>query len=268
LTLDSSLIGQQVRVNATYTDALGGSENILSLASSPISALLESIFASTTTPSQPNFTDGPGVDYELGMKFTSAKAGQIQAIRYYKSPSETGTHVGRIWSSTGTLLASVTFTNETASGWQQQALSTPVTIPANTTYVVSVNTNGYYADTPNGFATAITNGDLTAPVRAGVYNETISAFPTQVYQNENYFRDVVFAPTVSNPNNKPGTVSIGGTATQNQTLTANVADADGLTGVTINYQWQQSSNGTTWTNITGATSQSFSTASGQILLDQ
>ncbi|MCE2700549.1 MAG: DUF4082 domain-containing protein [Anabaena sp. 49633_E8] len=183
LTLDSSLIGQQVRVNATYTDALGGSENILSLASSPISALLESIFASTTTPSQPNFTDGPGVDYELGMKFTSAKAGQIQAIRYYKSPSETGTHVGRIWSSTGTLLASVTFTNETASGWQQQALSTPVTIPANTTYVVSVNTNGYYADTPNGFATAITNGDLTAPVRAGVYNETISAFPTQVSGN-------------------------------------------------------------------------------------
>ncbi|OBQ14192.1 DUF4082 domain-containing protein [Anabaena sp. AL09] len=260
MTLDSSLIGQQVRVNATYTDALGGSENILSLASSPISALLESIFASTTTPSQPNFTDGPGVDYELGMKFTSAKAGQIQAIRYYKSPSETGTHVGRIWSSTGTLLANVTFTNETASGWQQQALSTPVTIPANTTYVVSVNTNGYYADTPNGFATAITNGDLTAPVRAGVYNETISAFPTQVYQNENYFRDVVFAPTVSNPNNKPGTVSIGGTATQNQTLTANVADADGLTGVTINYQWQQSSNGTTWTNITGATSQMLSVA--------
>jgi post-segregation antitoxin (ccd killing protein) len=264
LTLDSSLIGQQVRVNATYTDALGGSENILSLASSPISALLESIFASTTTPSQPNFTDGPGVDYELGMKFTSAKAGQIQAIRYYKSPSETGTHVGRIWSSTGTLLASVTFTNETASGWQQQALSTPVTIPANTTYVVSVNTNGYYADTPNGFATAITNGDLTAPVRAGVYNETISAFPTQVYQNENYFRDVVFAPTVSNPNNKPGTVSIGGTATQNQTLTANVADADGLTGVTINYQWQQSSNGTTWTNITGATSQTLTLAQAQV----
>jgi hypothetical protein len=264
LTLDSSLIGQQVRVNATYTDALGGGENILSLASSPISALLESIFTSTTTPTQPNFTDGPGVDYELGMKFTSAKAGQIQAIRYYKSPSEIGTHVGRIWSSTGTLLASVTFTNETASGWQQQALSTPVTIPANTTYVVSVNTNGYYADTPNGFATAITNGDLTAPVGAGVYNETISAFPTQVYQNENYFRDVVFAPTAPNPNNKPGTVSIGGTATQNQTLTANVADADGLTGVTINYQWQQSSNGTTWTNITGATSQTLTLAQAQV----
>ncbi|MDB9449948.1 N,N-dimethylformamidase beta subunit family domain-containing protein, partial [Dolichospermum circinale] len=266
LTLDSSLIGQQVRVNATYTDAIGGSENILSLASSPISALLESIFTSTTTPSQPNFTDGPGVDYELGMKFTSTKAGQIQAIRYYKSPSEIGTHVGRIWSSTGTLLASVTFTNETASGWQQQALSTPVTIPANTTYVVSVNTNGYYTDTPNGFATAITNGDLTAPVGAGVYNETISAFPSQVYQNENYFRDIVFAPTAPNPNNKPGTVSIGGTATQNQTLTANVADADGLTGVTINYQWQQSSNGTTWTNITGATNQTLALA--QALVNQ
>ena len=118
----------------------------------------------------------------------------IQAIRYYKSPSETGTHVGRIWSATGQPLASVTFTNERQSGWQQQALATPLTINAGTTYVVSVNANSYYAFTSQGFASAISNGGLNAPVGAGVYNDTPGVFPTLVYQNENYFRDVVFSP--------------------------------------------------------------------------
>ena len=40
-----------------------------------------------------------------------------------------------------------------ASGWQQQTLATPLAINAGTTYVVSVNANGYYAVTSNGFAT-------------------------------------------------------------------------------------------------------------------
>ncbi|UPK30566.1 DUF4082 domain-containing protein [Bradyrhizobium sp. 195] len=206
----------------------------------------------TQTPSQPNFTDGPGVDWELGVRFTSSNPGQIQAIRYYKSPSETGTHTGYIWSATGQQLATVTFTNEGGSGWQQQALAAPLTITAGTTYVVSVNTNSYYALTSQGFASPITNGGLSAPVGAGVYNETKGAFPTLVYQNENYFRDVVFVPGSSTPNNHPGAVSVSGTPTQNQTLTAAVSDADGVPAI-IAYQWQQSTNGSSWTNISGAT---------------
>ncbi len=101
----------------------------------------------------------------------------IQAIRYYKSPSETGTHVGHIWSATGQPLATVTFTNEGTSGWQQQALATPLTINAGTTYVVSVNTNSYYAFTSQGFASGISNGGLNAPVGAGVYNDTRGRLP-------------------------------------------------------------------------------------------
>ena len=46
---------------------------------------------------------------------------------------------------TGTLLATVTFTGETASGWQQANFATPVAITANTTYVVSYHApNGHY----------------------------------------------------------------------------------------------------------------------------
>ena len=189
-------MGKRLQVNAVYTDLLGGAENVVSAATPPVTPLSASpvtVFT-TQTPSQPNFTDGPGVDWELGMRFTSDNSGVIEAIRYYKPPSETGTHTGRIWSSTGQQLASVTFTNETGSGWQQQTLATPLAITAGATYIVSVNANSYYATTPNGFTTAISNGGLTAPVGAGVYNETTGVFPTDVYQNENYFRDVVFSP--------------------------------------------------------------------------
>jgi Domain of unknown function (DUF4347)/Domain of unknown function (DUF4082) len=227
----------------------------------------ESVFSPTTTPQYTNVSEGSGSvgDYELGMEFTSAKAGQINAIRYYKAPSETGSHIGQIWSSTGQLLASVNFTNETASGWQQQTLATSLSIAANTTYLVSVNANSYYAITLNGLATTISNGDLSAVADGsnGVFNTTPGQFPTQSY-NHNYFRDIVFSPSPI-PNNHLGTASITGTATQNQTLTANVNDVDGLSGVTINYQWQQSSNnGNTWSNITGATSKTFSLGQAQV----
>jgi hypothetical protein len=229
--------------------------------------LLASVF-STQTPDNPNQSDGTGSagDYELGMEFVSAKAGQINAIRYYKSPSETGSHVGRIWTNAGTLLGSVNFTNETASGWQQQALTTPLNIAANTTYVVSVNANSYFAVSGNGLGTTITNGDLSAVADGsnGIYNFTPGLFPTLSNSSNNYFRDIVFTPNPP-PSNKPGTITVSGTATQNQTLTANVADADGLTGVTINYKWQQSANnGTTWTNISGATNKTLTLGQAQV----
>jgi hypothetical protein len=65
--------------------------------------------------------------------------------------------------------------------------------------------------------------------------------------------------------NKLGTISVSGTAKQKQTLTANVVDGDGLAGVTIKYQWQQSSNnGNTWTNIVGATSKQLTLEQAQV----
>jgi hypothetical protein len=95
-------------------------------------------------------------------------------------------------------LAQVTFQNESASGWQQQALSTPLTIAANTQYVVSVNTgNGYYVATNNGMASQIANGNLQSVVgNNGVYG-AVGVMPTSSYQNSNYFRDVVFVASES-----------------------------------------------------------------------
>lgn len=158
----------------------------------------ETLFA-TQTPGSLNQNDG--VSYELGMKFQSDVAGQITAIRYYKATSETvaaGSHVGHIWDSNGNLLATATFVGESAgAGWQQQTLATPLTIQANTTYVVSVNVVSYYVDTVGGLATSVVNVDLSSVTdgQNGVFG-TPGLFPTGSYQNSNYFRDIVFSPTL------------------------------------------------------------------------
>jgi hypothetical protein len=148
----------------------------------------------TQTPAEVNQSDGSGVNYELGTLFQSNTAGQITAIRFWKDTKETGTHTGHIWSSTGTSLDSVTFTNETASGWQQQALATPLSIAANTSYVVSVNTgSSFYVATTSGLASQVINGNLSSVVgNNGVYGSP-GTFPTNSYKSSNYFRDIVFA---------------------------------------------------------------------------
>jgi hypothetical protein len=181
--------------------ASNGATTSLVLADPVVNATAPVSLFTTQTPSQPNETDGAGSagDYELGMRFSASVNGQITGIRYWKAASETGTHTGRIWSSTGTLLASVAFTGETASGWQTKALATPLNITAGTQYIVSVNVTSRYAATTSGFSSAVSNAGLTAPVGAGIFSGTPGSFPTASYSNTNYFRDVVFVPSAAAP---------------------------------------------------------------------
>jgi hypothetical protein len=135
-----------------------------------------------------------GVPYELGIKFQSAVPGLITAIRHYKSPSETGLHTGRIWSSSGSLLASAVFTGETANGWQTQALVPPLRIAENTTYAVSVNINTHFPTTAQGLVVSSINQKLftVADGANGFFNTTPGNYPNTSDINANYFRDVVF----------------------------------------------------------------------------
>ena len=134
------------------------------------------------------------------MKFRTSVAGTIAGVRFYKGSADTGQHVGNLWSRSGQLLASVVFTNETTSGWQEARFATPVAIAANTTYVISYHTNvGRHGYTRNYFTSPGTN---TAPVRAladsedggnGVYRYGgTSGFPSSTYLSTNYWVDVVF----------------------------------------------------------------------------
>ena len=54
----------------------------------------------------------------MGAKFYSDVAGTISAVRFYKSAKNTGTHIGNVWSESGQRLATVTFSGESATGWQ------------------------------------------------------------------------------------------------------------------------------------------------------
>src|SRR3954462_14930375 len=62
-----------------------------------------------------------------------------------------------------------------------------------------------------------------------------------------------------------GLIVLSGTATQNQVVAASVSDADGIpAGAPITYQWQQSSNGTAWSNINGATASTLVLGQAQV----
>ena len=117
---------------------------VLSITIAPAPVVATTIWPSSAVPALVD--GGPDSAVELGVKFRSDVAGRITGIRFYKASANTGVHIGNLWTSTGTRLATVTFTNETASGWQQALFDTPVAIASNTVYVASYHANtGHYS---------------------------------------------------------------------------------------------------------------------------
>ncbi len=100
---------------------------------------------------------------EHAVEFSPSVNGQITHVRFWKAPGEpSGNHVGRIWTASGLLLATVFFSNETASGWQEAQLQTPLSVTANVKYRVTYNVHNVVAKTVNGIPSAITSGPLVA----------------------------------------------------------------------------------------------------------
>jgi hypothetical protein len=144
-------------------------------------------------------SDPDAVPIELGVKFRSDVPGFITGIRFYKGAGNTGTHIGHLWTASGTLLATATFINETASGWQTVRFSQPVAIQANTVYVASYHTDtGHYAEDTNAFASAGVDSGPLHILRSGVSGPNGvaryggSAFPNQNFGANNYWVDVLF----------------------------------------------------------------------------
>ena len=165
------------------------------------------IWPSATVPATADA--GPYSPLELGVQFRADSDGYITGIRFYKSSANTGIHVGHLWNGSGTLLASATFTGESASGWQQANFPSPVAIRANTVYVASYQTSVGHLSLDQGyFATSgVDNSPLHAPADSGgeangVYAFTSTGtFPTNTDNASNYWVDVVF-------NFNPGAPSI------------------------------------------------------------
>jgi Domain of unknown function (DUF4082)/Bacterial Ig-like domain/Bacterial Ig domain len=164
------------------------------------------------TPTNPSDSDTGAV--ELGVKFRTDLNGFITGVRFYKGSANTGTHIGNLWTTGGQLLATATFTGETASGWQQVNFGSPVAVTANTVYVASYFApNGRYAGDNSFFASS---GVSNPPVHLlqngvsggnGVYQYgAASSFPSQTFQSSNYWVDVVFTTSIG-PDTTPPVVS-------------------------------------------------------------
>ena len=157
-----------------------------------------SIWNNTGTPANASASDSQPI--EVGVKFLSSTDGKLLGLRYYKGAGVTGTHTGHLWSSTGTLLGTVEFANETEQGWQEARFATPVPVYANTTYVASYfSPDGYFAITSGGLANAVSSPPLKALANGeqgpnGVYNYGSSGFPTEG-SGANYWVDLVFTPS-------------------------------------------------------------------------
>src|SRR5687767_16016767 len=97
------------------------------------------------------------------MKFRANESGYITGVRFYKGAGNAGTHIGKLYNAAGGLLASITFTDETATGWQEALFDVPVQVVAGQTYVASYYApTGRYAVNTGYFNTATTVGPLTA----------------------------------------------------------------------------------------------------------
>jgi hypothetical protein len=159
-------------------------------------SLLSSVTPQSTNLDVADGRTGTGLTYEMGMKFSVDKTMKLTGLRFYKDVGETGTHVGRLWSASGTQIGSATFAGETGSGWQRATLTAPVTLTANTTYALSVGLNRRFVMTAGGLSSQLDNGPLhSVSTTNGVFANSAGTFPSQSWNGSNYFVDPIVANT-------------------------------------------------------------------------
>ena len=220
-----------------------------------------SLWGGSVTPGAVDSKDGSAI--EVGVKFTTDTFGTVSGIRFFKATANTGTHVGNLWTATGQLLGRVTFTGETASGWQQALFAQPIAISPGATYVVSYFAPvGHYsqdeaymynapAPEPDG------NDSLDSPplhaLRSTASNPnglfayiSSTTFPNNSFNGENYWVDLVFSPSPA-PGQVTNVVATAGNAS------AGVSWSAASTGATTTY---------TITPYVGTTPQATSTVTG------
>lgn len=198
----------------------------VALGLSSVVAVAFSAHATTTTnlfdPSWTPTNFGEHNSLELGVRVTTSAAGYVTEIKYYKFVDSTAEHSAHVWDENGTLLASATFTAETASGWQSVELATPLAISAGQVFTVSVfSTDWYY---PDESFPSMTSGPLT--ITNGYYNYVGSPyFPNQTV-GKNYAVDFTFSDALptDEPSEEPSDDSSSTTEAQSNTSASALPD--------------------------------------------
>ena len=151
----------------------------------------QTIFGNTTT--------GINVDPDttksvIGTQFRVAKAGTVDAVKVHRSAQVSGALTAKV--ARGSTVLATVIAPAAGTGWQVVDLPSPVSVVTGQTYTVYYTAPAGRYSVKSQYTWPKVSGDLTAV--KGVYTFG-TGVPTSVYQNESYFVDVVFNPTVVVP---------------------------------------------------------------------
>jgi hypothetical protein len=145
--------------------------------------------------SGPNFQLGGGATpTEVGIGFKASVNGVITGVNIHKGSLAQGPFVASLWRGDGTLLAQSAPTPLTGFGWREIAFAAPVSIDANSEYVVSYwSPNGYPGYSEKYFAGGAINYSPLASTTVGLRRTGSPGFPsTAGALQPNYFVDPIF----------------------------------------------------------------------------
>jgi len=198
----------------------------------------------------------------LGTEFEVLIGGFITAVRLYTDVNEAGVHQIRLWRQNDNLtydqiLPTINWTFPAGTtGWREYMLPSAVQVEANRNYIVSISNdpdNRYWVQLDNNLIPATSN-NFVKYIR-GLINDRQDQDVLAPFYDEGlgYFRDIVFIPFTSG--------SIGGAQSIcYNTLPSPLVEITNPTGGAgqYTYQWQESVDNLTWTNIVGATEPRYS----------
>ena len=157
----------------------------------------------TQLPANPDAWETSGV--MLGTLLTFSVSGQVTGCRWrYPLALPAQPVVAKFYQygteSSGTELASATFSSPTAGAWNTVNFGAAVNVTANTKYLSCVWSNRDYVRTDSFFTSALTNAQITGPANGTAKNGKFKFTNTPGYPDSDqsgacYFVDVLFTPS-------------------------------------------------------------------------
>jgi fibronectin type 3 domain-containing protein/lysophospholipase L1-like esterase len=204
-------------------------------------------------PAQPQVASTTSA--EVGVKFRTEKDGFIAGVRFYKGTGNTGTHIGSLWTATGSLLAEATFTDETSSGWQEVSFAQPVPVQAHTVYIASyyAPVGRYAADVGYFREREVVNSPLRLPSQGAINGNGVirggHGFPIpgdpSPQHDTNYWVDVVFTSNTPPPSPPPAPATLTATAVSTSQVDLSWSAVAEATG----YRVERSTDTATWNPV-------------------
>lgn len=132
----------------------------------------------------------------VGTRFTPSTSGAVVGVRFWKQADDDAEHDGALWSQDGTLLALVSFDDESSTGWQTADLDRPVAVTAGATYVVSYTAPDGRYSTTSDFEGQSVSPELQVDDEAAAVSVSGDGvrFPSRTQRHQQYWVDVVFCP--------------------------------------------------------------------------